>query len=316
MATKNHKGQPGSSGQMAAQAMMAELGTRGFAYSSHVVSNQEAWHTLTSLFRPLPIPEQIGFLNAIYSNFRAEYDRQFAEAEAQARGEDRPGPRAATFWMSNREAHALMLRVKTVLDLLAGCGEIPDYTYAELMAKLDTMKVDERRRYAGALLAYFPGRALEDWADVFGTPEAAAASRFSQWPGFHWDQLRAYVNTIDRNYNELLRQEVEAAASANAADATRRQTRRIKVASSDTDVVRIAEALKAASIIDPATTGPQIVAAFEWLGVMNEKPGNYDAFKNQLDRPPSPEVMALIKALLADAGDDVKGEIIAFLRRR
>lgn len=303
-------------GDNLASELLSRTGRAYDSYAASIVSSDTAWHTLTSLFRPLPIPEQVNFLGAIYSNFRAEYDRQFAETEAQARSEDRPGPRAATFWMSNREAHALMLRVKAVLDLLAGCGEVPDYIYPELMAKLDTMKVDERRRYAGALLAYFPGRAPEDWTDVYGTSETAAASRFAKWSGFHWDQLRAYVDELDRNYNELLRQEVEAVSPATTTDATRRQTRRIKVASSDTDVVRIAEALKAAGIIDPATTGPQIVAVFEWLGVMNEKPGNYDAFKNQLDRPPSPEVMALIKALLADAGDDVEGEIIAFLKRR
>lgn len=39
------------------------------------------------------------------------------------------------------------------------------------------------------------------------------------------------------------------------------------------------------------------------------------AFKNRLDRPPSTEIPALVKALLADAGDDVKGEIIASLGR-
>ncbi|HVZ39745.1 MAG TPA: hypothetical protein VHI13_10745 [Candidatus Kapabacteria bacterium] len=85
-----------------ASELLARTGRASDSYATSILDSETAWRTLSSLFHPLPIPEQISFLNAIYSNLRTEYDRQFAAAEQWAREEDHPGPLETTFWTSIR----------------------------------------------------------------------------------------------------------------------------------------------------------------------------------------------------------------------
>ncbi len=294
-------------GKALALELLNKSGKTAASYTASITSSDEDWAPLAAIARDLPVPERTAFLDTIYQNLRAEYSRQFQAALDLAQQEGRSYPSDATFTLSNREAQRLMIRIMVVLNVLKPCGEVPNYTYPELLTKLAALRVEECQRFAQAIHRYFPSYSPDQWIDVYGSEEAARASKFNQWSGFHWDQLRDHIHGLQLSYNSRLQEELGLTRKAPAAN-------RIQVSSSDTDVVRVIEAMKRAKIIHPDTKGPQIVQAFEWQGKLNDKPRNYASFVRQLESPPSSAVIEMIKALLESAGDDVKAEIARLCR--
>lgn len=180
---------------------------------------------------------------------------------------------------------------------------------------------------ARAILGFFPAYGIDRWIDVYGSQEQVESSKFSAWSSFEWRQLEAWIEDLEGEYLRRVVEETEAEglgeriSEPNARTSSRGgtggnargRTNRpgpIRVASTDLDVIRILEAMKREGIVAHETTGPQIVAAFEWKGELNDKPENYYAARKNLMNPPSNRVVAFIACLLENAGDDIASRIV------
>jgi hypothetical protein len=253
------------------------------------------------VFRKLPVDEQILFLFTCFSVL--DYERDEALKGYVATG----GYPPSTFdWQDRPEANKLWSRLRCVYVVLSFCREVPDYSLHDLIRHLKRMPVLRRRDYAnGVDHVHFFRR---DWPALFESEEVARSSQIGQWTDEDWNDFAQWRKYFRENIGQFLEEEAERELEEEREE-QRRQRNRILVTRSNTDVIRVMEAMKTAGIIDDRTTGPQITNAFAWKGKLNVKPENYDAFKGQLSSPPSRDVVKMIGVLLEHAGSDVWGEL-------
>lgn len=274
-------------------------------YVPCIISVEEEWRAITKA-SPRPIGDRIEYYGHIYVRLNAEREEAIREWH-------KTGLSETNFdWSECPGANDLWFQVRAMYHILSYCREIPNRSVGDLVAYLSTLPVMVRRDYAIGVddMTFF--RSV--WPALYGSKKAADSSELARWTPADWDDFHRWKHEDEQNRSKAL--EEEGRARLQERGELEADRLRIKVVSTDTDVIRVLEAMLDTGIIDQKTRQHQLVDAFQWKGALNGKPKNYAAAKKQLTSPPSDKIIAMIGHLLAGAADDIWDEVIALRPKR